>query len=179
MMGMHIIIKHLTAADIQADMLCTFKHSQRITRKWVKIAGQWTLTDTNDLREWDANKRVWITEYMREQIARGGAVVGAWCGDTLIGFCCIDGILRGTKFRYVNLTMLFVDDDWHRRGIGKQLLAAVCVHARCLGATKLFISAIPSVDTVAFYQATGCTDAMEVITDFVDTENDRYMEYSL
>lgn len=176
---MNIIIKHLAAEDIQADMLSTFKHSQRITRKWVKIAGQWTFTGADDLREWDTDKRAWIAEYMHEQMSRGGAVVGAWCGDTLIGFCCVDGILRGTKSRYANLTMLFVDEDWHRCKIGKHLFAAVCDHARGLGASKLFISAIPALETVAFYQAMGCTDAMEIITDFVDTENDRYMEYPL
>ena len=52
---MNIIIKHLAAEDIQADMLSTFKHSQRITRKWVKIAGQWTFTGADDLREWDTD----------------------------------------------------------------------------------------------------------------------------
>ena len=48
-----------------------------------------------------------------------------------------------------------------------------------MGADKLFISAVPSYEPVAFYFKMGCLDAEEVIDEFVDTEFDRYLEYSL
>ena len=46
-------------------------------------------------------------------------------------------------------------------------------------ADKLFISAIPAVETIAFYFSMGCEDTMEMIPEYVDTEQDRYLEYLL
>ena len=50
-------------------------------------------------------------------------------------------------------------------------------YAMILGAEKIFISAIPSVDTIAFYFKMGCVDADEVVSSFVDSKDDRYLEY--
>lgn len=81
--------------------------------------------------------------------------------------------------KHANLTMLFVDDKWQRKGIGRLLFHEICIYARRLGAEKLFISAIPSIETISFYHSLGCTDADEVIPEYVDTEEDRYLEYLL
>lgn len=75
--------------------------------------------------------------------------------------------------------MLFVDDRWKRNGVGRCLFCAICKHAGKMTADKLFISAIPAVETIAFYHSMGCEDAIEIIPEFVDTEQDRYLEYSL
>ena len=48
-----------------------------------------------------------------------------------------------------------------------------------MNADKLFISAIPSFETVSFYLSMGCKDANEIIFEYVDTDEDRYLEYSL
>ena len=87
--------------------------------------------------------------------------------------------MEGTAEKYANLSMLFVDDDWKRNGIGRSLFTEMCRCAKEMGADKLFISAIPSYETVAFYFNMGCSDAKNIIEDFVDTEEDRYMEYDL
>ncbi len=50
---------------------------------------------------------------------------------------------------------------------------------QCGGAEKLFISAVSDVNTIAFYEALGCTDAAEIVLDFVDIEEDRCLEYVL
>ena len=50
---------------------------------------------------------------------------------------------------------------------------------RQLKADKIFISAIPSVETVNFYFNIGCKDALEIIPEYVDTQQDRYMEFLL
>lgn len=79
----------------------------------------------------------------------------------------------------MNLTMLFVDDEWKRKGIGTKLFHQMCIYAENIKADKIFISAIPSYETVAFYSVMGCSDAKEIINSFVDSENDRYLEYDL
>lgn len=171
-----IIIKPLQQTSIFPELLDGFGHNQKITKKWVKQNDMWELTDVSLLREWNDEKRFWITEYMCQQIERGGTTVGAFCNDRLIGFCCVDGTISGNSAKYANLTMLFVDDNWKRNGIGKLLLQEARNHATKLGAEKIFISAIPSAETIAFYLKMGCVDANEIVGTFVDTEDDRYLE---
>ena len=172
-------ISILNTYDIKSDILANFQHNQVITKKHIKSDNKWDIIDTYELREWDEEKRLWLADYLRQQIQRGGAVIGAYDGELLIGFCSVDGYLYGSTAKYANLTMLFVDDRFQRKGIGKSLFTEICKHAAKIGAEKLFISAIPSVETIAFYFNLGCTDANEIITEYIDSENDRYLEYIL
>lgn len=55
----------------------------------------------------------------------------------------------------------------------------MCLCTEDMRADKIFISAISSYDTVAFYFNMGCPDAKYIIDSFIDTKNDRYLEYSL
>ena len=172
-------IKQLASADITPGLLDGFAHCQKITRKWVKKNNVWEQSDVSILREWSGEKRIRITEYMCRQIERGGITVGAFFHKQLVGFCCVDGIVSGNLAKYANLTMLFVDDNWKRNGIGKLLLQEARNHACRLGAEKIFISAIPSQETIAFYFKTGCADAREIVEPFVDSEDDRCLELAV
>ena len=69
----------------------------------------------------------------------------------MVGFASLDGILRGESEKYANLTMLFVDDEWKRQGIGKRLFRRICICAQSMNADKIFITTIPSHDTISFY----------------------------
>ena len=91
----------------------------------------------------------------------------------------MDGTLAGESTKIANLTMLFVDDRFKRRGIGTGLFRAACLEAKRIGADRLFVSAVPSAETVSFYFRMGCRDAETVPEEFVDTEEDRYLELSL
>ena len=174
-----ITTRLLTFSDIFPEMLDSFKHKQIISDKWVKNGDHYELTKTNEVREWSDDKKIWISQYLYQQMNRGGFAVGAFFNNKIVGFSCLDGILQGISEKYVNLTMLFVDDKWKRKGIGKKLFKQMCLCAEKMKADKIFISAIPSYETVAFYSVMGCSDAREIINIFVDTENDRYLEYDL
>ncbi len=174
-----IEIKDLTINDITPDMLLSFNHHELITKMWVKNNDQWELTEVSEVHEWNKEKKMWVAEYIRSQIEAGGSTVAAFDGDVLVGFCCVDGYLMGKTAKYANLTMLFVDDNRKRKGIGRKLFDKICENAARMGADKLFMSAVASFETIAFYFAMGCEDAREIITDYVDTEQDRYLEYSL
>lgn len=173
-----IDIIYLSKTEIHTNMLINFQHQQVIKRKWV-LNKSWELVECSDLREWSLKKRKWIIKYLREQIEHGGTVIAAFDESILVGFCCIDGYLRGRTAKYMNLTMLFVDDRWKRKGIGERLFKEICEFALKMEAEKVFISAIPSYETIAFYFHMGCEDAKEIIPEYVDTENDRYLEYPL
>ena len=174
-----IKIKSLTIDDIFPKMLLNFNHHQVIKKKWIKKNKTWALTTTSELREWSEEKRIWISGYLRQQIERGGSVEGAFAEDVLVGFCCVDGLLAGNTSKYANMTMLFVDDNWKRKGVGKKLYERICLCAEKMQADKLFISAISSCDTIAFYHSMGCEDAKEIVSEYVDTEQDRYLEFVL
>ena len=60
-----------------------------------------------------------------------------------------------------------------------RLFAAGMERARRMGAETVFLSAVPTEETVAFYFAMGCEDAEEVVPKFVDTPDDRYLRFSL
>lgn len=174
-----ITIRPLTPAELHPQMLQTFTHKQHISAQWVKTGDHWVLQKTSKLREWSDQKKIWIPQYLRRQLDQGGAALGAFYGDRLVGFACINSILKGEPETYTNLTMLFVDDNWKRKGIGKALFLQICQCAEKQKADKLFISAVPSYETVAFYFAMGCSDAKAIIDDFIDTEDDRYLEYPI
>lgn len=173
------VIRPLHPTDIRPQMLAGFQHRQVISDKWVRDGEGYRLIKTHEIREWDSGKRIWIPQYLTQQLDRGGAAIGAFLGGRLIGFASLDGILVGGPEKYANLTMLFVDDRWHWRGTGKQLFGRICRCAENRGADKLFISAIPSHDTISFYFSMGCLDAVHIIDEFVDTEYDWYLEYHL
>lgn len=176
--GKMIILIEPKPDQIYDDILADFNHRQLITKKWVHDK-EWILTETSDLREWSDKKRKWIPSYLREQTERGGTAILAYDDDNLVGFCCLDGYLLGKTAKYANLTMLFVDDNFKRKGVEKKLFEEICKKAAGMKADKLFISAIPSYETITFYISMGCEDAKEIIDEYIDPENDRYLELSL
>ena len=180
-MNDEIAIKVLTHSQIHSDMLKDFRHEQKIREKYVKDGNGYKLRKTDELRQWSEEKRIRLSRYLCRQSGRGGAVLGAFSpGGRLVGFAALDGMLQGMGDKeYANLTMLFVDDEWQRQGIGKKLFEQICLCAKDRKADKLFISAVPSHDTIAFYARMGCSDAEGIVDSFIDTEEDRYLEYVL
>ncbi len=174
-----ITVRLFTASQLTPTLLEQFCHEQRIRSKWVKSGEGYTLVKADELRQWDREKRRWIPEYLRRQLDSRGFVAGAFSNGRLVGFASLDGDLQGETEKYANLTMLFVDDRWKRRGIGSRLFRQMCLCGQKLQADKIFISAVPSEDTVAFYFRMGCIDAAYVPESFADTEQDRYLEYNL
>lgn len=173
------VLRLLFPAELTPRLLADFCHRQHIQRQWVRRCGAWVLEDVDLLRQWSQQKRAWLPLYLKAQVQRGGVALGAFWDGKLVAFGCLDGTLEGERARYANLTMLFVDDRYKRQGLGRRLFDQLCRYAETLGAERVFVSAVPSWETVAFYQALGCQDAEEVPAAFVDTDDDRFLEYRL
>ncbi|MBQ4578224.1 MAG: GNAT family N-acetyltransferase [Clostridia bacterium] len=169
-------IRKLTAADLRPGLLHDFNHIQNWTEQWVSTDAGWQLQPLSASRTWDAEKRVWMVSYLQAHLDRGGKLFGAFDGSRLVGFSAVDAPPIG---EYASLTLLFVDDDYKRQGLGRTLFRMAADAAKELGARKLFISSIPSPATVAFYFAMGCTDAAQCIPAFMDSETDRWLEVPL
>ena len=171
-----MIIRSLSLVDLKSTLLADFRHEQHWSQQWVSTPDGWLLQSVSGTRSWDADKRRWLPDYLAEHLTRDGKVFGAFSADRLVGFAAVDGnIIDG----YAPLTMLFVEDDCKRQGIGGALFMQAAAAAKELGATKLFIPDIPSEATVAFYFAMGCVDAQTIIPQFLDTDKDRLLELTL
>lgn len=175
MSGVHI----KTISKFTPDMLTDFAHAQKWSEQWTQRNGAWILESAQQFRIWSEEKRIWIPKYLQEQIERGGNVFGAFKEEKLVGFAAHDAPIVIDGIKWVNLTMLFVDDGFARCGIGASLFNEITKSAKENGVGKLFVSAIPSKETVAFYFSQGCVDATVVIEAFVDTKEDRYLEYTV
>jgi GNAT superfamily N-acetyltransferase len=76
---------------------------------------------------------------------RGGVLLGALDGDRLAGFAVL---LPELSEGMAQLAALFVDRSYRRRGVGSLLVGDVENRAREAGASKLYVSAIPSGSAV-------------------------------
>lgn len=173
------LIRKVSPSELDGAFLWDFDTYQCYHRMWEKTDGEWSLKRTHAIRQWNDEKKLWITENLNQFIGMGGYVSGAFVEDRLVGFLALDTDAKGTGGQYMNLSLLFVDARYKRRGVGKYLFDDCVKEASRLGAKKLFISSIPAEETVAFYFAMGCKDAQEIIDEWVDMPYDRYLEYTL
>ena len=105
--------------------------------------------------------------------------MGAWQGERLIGFCTVYPEVFGSKYKYVLLDQIFISLPYRSKGIGKQLFIRAAADAEKFGAEKLYICAGSSEETIAFYKALGCFEAIEINNKLYDGDTrDIQLEYS-
>jgi N-acetylglutamate synthase-like GNAT family acetyltransferase len=77
------------------------------------------------------------------------------------------------------LSLLIISNEYRHKGLGHRLFQTTCEKAVSLNAKKLYISAQPAKDAIAFYQKMGCKDAQEIIQELIDEPYDWQLEYEL
>jgi GNAT superfamily N-acetyltransferase len=76
--------------------------------------------------------------------------------------------------------MLHVSAQYRRMGLGRALFGACTDKAREWGKAKLYISANPAEESIAFYLGRGCTPAQEVSQEHLRHDpTDIQLEYVL
>ena len=83
---------------------------------------------------------------------RGGALLGAFDSNTLVGFAIYQPHLAEGM---ANLSALHVSKSYRRKGIASLLAGEVARLARADGARRLYVSATPSGAAVEFYRSRG------------------------
>lgn len=106
------------------------------------------------VEEWQA-----MTDRWRVYLQAGGAFLGAFEGDILVGIAVLRYDLTPNQ---AELAGLFVSKAYRRLGIAAQLNDEVVRLARESGAEALYVSATPSRSAVGFYQSQGFEIAEEV-----------------
>jgi len=99
---------------------------------------------------------------LRACLENGGAAWGAFDGERLVGIAVLDGRRIGAERDTLDLYFLHVTKGYRDSGIGRELVGLVIARARELGVRRVYVSATPSVSTVAFYQRRGFGLASEV-----------------
>ena len=77
--------------------------------------------------------------------------MGAFAQEQLVGVASLENKNRGSNGQYRKLDLLYVSRAFRGQGIAKQLLDWSKKQAQSWGASKLYISATPSENTVDFY----------------------------
>lgn len=93
---------------------------------------------------------------------RGGTAWGAFDGDRMVGIASLDSTFIGREGDTLNMALLHVSHGHRGRGIGTRLLELTKERARGLGASRLYVSGMPTERAVAFYMSRGCRLADEV-----------------
>lgn len=86
---------------------------------------------------------------------RGGAFIGAFEGEALVGVAVVDSVWLGPTRDRLQLKYLYVDRRVRGSGVGGALFRQAQSVARARGARELYISATPTARTVDFYLSRG------------------------
>jgi len=174
------IYKELTLTDLHSGALHQFNRFQKTKKILVNHDGDLRVKDTHFIDEWDKNKKAQVIESLRHCICNGGVVVGVYLTKALIGFANVENQFFGSNNQYLELSFIHVSNGFRFTGIGRTLFAMCCKKASANGAKKLYISAHPSKETQAFYNAIGCVLAEEINQKIFDREPlDIQIEYTL
>jgi ribosomal protein S18 acetylase RimI-like enzyme len=108
-----------------------------------------------DLRGWSPEHLDELQGRTRALLGRGGAAWGAFDGDGLVGVAALDVMFIGRDGDTLQMYLLHVSDGYRRRGVGSRLLELSKAMARGMGARWLYVSGLPSENTIGFYTRRG------------------------
>ena len=163
-------IKFLALNDLHTNFLNHFNRYQKTTHVFYIESSELKSKDDFFEEIWNATKKREITQTLRECLLSGGAVVGAYIENQLVGFANIENSFFGTKKEYIELPFIHVSFEHRKHGIGRKLFHKCCERAKQMGAKKLYIAAHPSIETQKFYRNVGCTLAKEINKDILNKE---------
>ena len=129
------------------------------------------ITDIPDISE--------VIEDYIEDYDDDGTFVGAFDAEKLVGLGGISGKLIGENKDTLQLSSLWVSNQYRKKGIGRQLVSMLKEEAKQLGAERLYVSAAPSKNTVDFYRGVGFGLTTPIKMLFEDEPNDIHMDMKL
>ncbi len=113
----------------------------------------------HDLTGWPPGEAEKYTPIQLDCFDRGGWFYGAFDDTELIGAVVLDSKWIGKHKDQLQLKFLHVSSAYRKRGLGTELFELAKATARERKATRLYISATPSENTVNFYTRLGCAVA--------------------
>ncbi len=173
-----IVYKFLSEEDLKSGLLDEFNRYQKVSDVWRIIDSEKKIIHNPFVDDWDKKEKDEIVEEFKDCIHKKGSVITALHKGKIIAFACISGNLFGSLKQYADLIHLYVSKEYRHLGLGRKLFHMCAEEAKSYGAHKLYISAHSSVESQAFYNSLGCTDAEEINKHHAEMEPyDFQMEY--
>lgn len=174
-----LLFRKLTVED--CERLIDIDASQFIRNAWREVDGSRRLVEIN------YQDPSWPEGYERHYgklsatVHGEGEAIGAFdASNRLVGFATVNRAFFGEQYKYVLLDQLFITLEHRSKGIGKKLFSLAADVARAWNADKIYICAGSSEETLAFYFAIGCTEALEINQALYENDpRDYQLEYSL
>ncbi len=169
-----IHFEKITQVNFCESSLDNYVRTQSVTHLWRNTNGEYRLTEHSFVDDWSPEQK---RQKAREALRQDVISYAAFDGNQVVGFIILLQELYGV---YMVLDNCHVSGLYRGRGIGRRLFDIAQQQARAAGAKKLYVSACPSQETVAFYRAMGCLLAQMVIPQAVEAEpDDLQLEYVL
>ena len=150
-----MIVKRINEKNFNVHSLEGFNRVQEVLRVYKFSRGKYTAVDTDYTLDWDseARRKLAATLLSEDYIS-----FGAFDDHILCGFVVIENRLRGDRCVMADIQ---VAKEFRRNGIGSALFNIAKTKAGILGATQLYMSVLPVVETVEFFRTMECepTDA--------------------
>ena len=164
------MLRDISMEELTVELFSDFRRHQEVTQCWRKREGEWVIIDNPFTEEWTQEHYRYLVEDLRNTLATGGVVYGAFLDGKLKGFVSVESAFFGASGQYLELSSIHVSEDCRGHGTGRKLMEAACGWAKAKGAKKLYISAHSSVESQAFYKAMGCREAEEYSQPHVEKE---------
>ncbi len=147
----------------ETDRFEEIDRTEEITHIWYVRDSEMVLEEEHwRLTGWPPDGLPNQRRHLKECLASGGAAWGAFDGERLVGIAALDGQRYGDQGDTLDMYFLHVSDGYRHQGIGRTLTEMVVDRAREMGAKRLFVSGLPSINTIRFYRAMGFDRAQTV-----------------
>jgi len=111
-----------------------------------------------------------IQERFHVEISSGGLAIGAFDGDSLVGFGVLAHKFRGKDLDQLQIDLMYVTRNYRRQGIGTRIMHELSTEARKRGAGYLYISSTETKSAVSFYKYNGSRLAEEIDEELFNKE---------
>lgn len=150
--------RRLAREDLSA--IWSIDRSETATHAYRLVDGKLVLAPLAfDLKGWPKGMRERDEPELEACFERGGAFLGMFDGEPLVGVAVVDTLPLGPDGDQLQLEYLYVSRSHRGRGIGQALFREAQSIARERGARVLYISATPTQATVDFYMRCGAVVA--------------------
>lgn len=154
-------IRELTRDEI--GLIWTIDRAELVESLYSIERGKLALHEERyDMRGWPPGTPERSGPLLLDCLDHGGTCWGAFEGESLVGACVLESRFIGADRDQLELKFLHVSRSQRNTGVGRTLFERAVAKARELGASRLYISATPSQNTIDFYLRRGCRLAEEV-----------------
>jgi GNAT superfamily N-acetyltransferase len=149
-----MIVKQMPKEEL--SRLADIDRTEEIPQAYFMEDGELVLKDVGwRAGSWMPDGEFSVSHYLEQfgsMLEAGGTLLGAFEGDKLAGI----GVLRyDLTETMAQLALLHVSREYRGKGAGKQLTQEMFRLARDYGAAHIYVSSIPTKNSVDFYRSQG------------------------